>query len=143
MPITQFRLSNGDALIAEVVQEPEADEINLIIRNAMQIITTDANPSVRYYSFRPWMVYQNDPNYFQLLNFKHIVGEAKPDSLMEEQYKKAMEIERNANRITKSDVDSKYKELMKYLDSAEYIMEDIDSDYSNVIHFQFDKDKLH
>lgn len=143
MTITQFRLSNGDEVMAEVIQEPQGDEMQIIIRNAMQIITMDANPSIRYYSFRPWMVYQNDPNYFQLLNFSHIVGEAKPDPLMEEQYRKALEIERNTNRVTKSDVDKKYQELMDMIDSSEYSLYELDSAHSNVIHFQFDKGKLH
>lgn len=143
MTITQFRLSNGDEVIAEVVQEPQGDEINIVVRNAMQIIVMDQNPAVRYYSFRPWMIYQLDPDYFQLLNYNHIVGEAKPDELMKEQYLKAMEIERNNARITKSDVDKKYKQLMKLIDSSEYQLHEMDSEYSNVIQFQFDKDKLH
>ena len=139
MNITQFRLSNGDEIICEVLDEPEGEDYNLVVRNAMQIVTMDVAPNVRYFSFRPWMVYQLDTNYMQLLNYNHIVGEAKPDPLMSEQYIKAIEIEKNSARETRSDIDKRLQEIMDKIDKEER-----DSSSSNVIQFSFvDKDKLH
>ena len=85
------------------------------------------------------MVYQLDSNYMQLLNYTHIIGEAKPDPMMQEQYTKAITIEQNSKRETRSDIDKRLQEVMDELDGIER-----DSSNSNVIQFSFvDKDKLH
>ena len=139
MSVTQFRLSNGDEIICEVIDEPTGDDVNLVVRNAMQIVVMDVSPNTRFFSFRPWMVYQLDSNYMQLLNYTHIVGEAKPDPMMQEQYTKAITIEQSSKRETRSDIDKRLQEVMDELDGIER-----DSSNSNVIQFSFvDKDKLH
>lgn len=47
----QFKLSNGDELIAEIVDEPnQDDEVNLVVRDAMQISRVDdREEGYRYY----------------------------------------------------------------------------------------------
>ena len=68
----QFKLSNGDELIAEIVDEPnQDDEVNLVVRDAMQISRVDdREEGYRYYMFKPWMTYQIKEGYFQLLNYQ-------------------------------------------------------------------------
>jgi hypothetical protein len=80
--IRQFKLSNGDEIVCDVVEWPDEDDgpNALVIRNAYKIHMI--NPIVpgenRYYQFRPWMVYQDNPEYFQILNGDHILSEATP-----------------------------------------------------------------
>ena len=99
MSYTQFKLSSGEEIIAEVIDEPEGDDYNIVIRRAMIIHKVEDKQNIRYYSFRPWMTYQLDKDYLQLLNYNHIIGEAKPDELLLEQYMKALGFETKGDEI--------------------------------------------
>ena len=95
----QFKMSTGDDVVCEILQEPEDDDIYIVVRNALKVTCTEATvsedgeESYRYYGFRPWMVFQGSNEYMQLINFNHIIGEAKPDSMLLDHYKKALEAE--------------------------------------------------
>ena len=139
---TQFRLSNGDEIIAQVVQEPEGDEVNIVVRNAMMITRTEnLETGYRYYSFRPWMSFQLNDEYLQLLNYSHIVGEAKPSKVLLEQYLKSIE-----SQAEEGDTSSPYdsddavtiQRILHKLQQAD----NADSDSNNVVPL-FNKDKLH
>ena len=139
-----FKLVNGDEILCEVLEEPSGEDLNLVIRNALKIVTVDKHEQgYRYYSFRPWMVYQDRQDYFQLLNYNHIIGEAKPNHLLEEQYKVALDNEQQVADARESDdgeEDTEYEEvkarLLKLLNDGD----SVDSE-SNIIYL--DKDKLH
>lgn len=141
---TQFRLSNGDEIVAQVVQEPEEDDVNLVVRNALMIVRAEnVVEGYRYYSFRPWMSYQLNDDYYQLLNYSHIVGEAKPDTVLLEQYKKAIQLERDTHEPL-SDSDRQVQQDMS-ISTADYLrnlMNELDSDEPNNI-IRFDRGKLH
>lgn len=93
MSIIQFKLTSGDEIICEVLQEPEGEDPNLVVRNAMKIYTFENPEGTRFYSFRPWMTYQDSKECMQLLNYAHIVGEAKPAEALVIQYQAAAAIE--------------------------------------------------
>lgn len=139
---TQFRLSNGDEIIAQVVQEPEGDDVNIVVRNAMMITRTEnLETGYRYYSFRPWMSFQLNDEYLQLLNYSHIVGEAKPSKVLLEQYLKSIE-----SQAEQGDISSHYDSddaitIQRILHKLQQADND-DSDNSNVVPL-FNKDKLH
>ena len=136
MNAIQFKLTNGDEILCEVIQEPIDDEINLIVRNAMKIITIDRHEEgYRFYSFRPWMVYQDREDHLQLINYTHIVGEAKPHKQLYDQYKLAIEQERKLTSGRDGD-DSTEDDRQKFYESLE------EAELDNVIKFK-DKDKLH
>lgn len=141
---TQFRLSNGDEIVAQVVQEPDEDDVNLVVRNALMIIRAEnIVEGYRYYSFRPWMSYQLNDDYYQLLNYSHIVGEAKPDTVLLEQYKKAIQLEKDTHEPL-SDSDRQVQQDMS-ISTADYLrnlMNELDSDEPNNI-IRFDRGKLH
>ena len=135
---TQFKLANGDEIVAQVVQEPEGDDYNVVIRNAMMVVRSEAfRDGFRYYSFRPWMSFQLEDEYLQLLNFNQIIGEAKPAKVLLSQYFKAIESEQNIE--ADSDVDN-LKNIRRMV--ADLQTDYQDSDEDNVISL-FDKDKLH
>lgn len=138
---TQFKLANGDEIVAQVVQEPEGDDYNVVIRNAMMVVRSEAlRDGFRYYSFRPWMSFQLEDEYLQLLNFNQIIGEAKPARVLLNQYFKAIESEQNIE--ADSDVDN-LKNIRRMVADLQTDYQDyLDSDEDNVISL-FDKGKLH
>ena len=145
MSYIQFRLSNGDEIVAQVIQEPTGEDINIVVKNAMMIIRAEnIAQGIRYYSFRPWMSYQLDDEYFQLLNFNHIIGEAKPDADLLEQYKKALTLEKDCDRV--DDDGNELKNLRKMVKSMKnnlFEVSDSDTNENNVIHWNFDKSTMH
>ena len=141
MTYIQFKLSNGDEIICQVVQEPEGEDSNLVIRKAMNVYKVEGADGMRYYTFRPWMTYQMSDQYFQLLNFTHIIGEAKPDALLLEQYQKALSLELDRDNENDRKIEEKYEQILKKLAELDGLEEDSDEP-SNVVSL-FDKDKLH
>jgi transcription termination factor Rho len=97
MNIRQFKLSNGDEVVCEVLRFPEDEEdATLSVRSVYKInmITSMDNDKNRYYQFRPWMVYQDNKDLFQELNMNHIMAEAMPtQELLAHYFKVAVEEE--------------------------------------------------
>ena len=90
------------------------------------------------------MSYQLDDEYFQLLNFNHIIGEAKPDADLLEQYKKALTLEKDCDRV--DDDGNELKNLRKMVKSMKnnlFEVSDSDTNENNVIHWNFDKSTMH
>lgn len=136
---TQFKLSNGDEIIVNVLQEPEGEDINIVIKDAMMIVRSEeVDSGFRYYSLRPWMSFQLNSDYFQLLNYSHIIGEAKPDKQLVIQYEKAIE---NEMGPTREDDEQEIEMLKSLYRNATDEEEDLDAE-DNIVPL-FDKDKLH
>jgi len=135
---TQFKLANGDEIVAQVIQEPEGDDYNVVIKNAMMVVRTEAlRDGFRYYSFRPWMSFQLDDDYYQLLNFNQIIGEAKPARVLLDQYFKAIDSEAAVEAGDEEEDLANIRRIVADI-KADYQ----DSDEDNVISL-FNKDKLH
>lgn len=89
--IKQFKLTNDDEIICEVVQWDSEEESTMIIRGAMRIVTMeDFSRGVRLYAFRPWMGFADDPSVLQSLNSSHIIGELTPGDEIMKQYNKTL-----------------------------------------------------
>lgn len=139
MNVIQFKLSNNDELICEVVEEPGEEDVNLIVRNALQIITyDDPGEGIRMYSFRPWMIYQDQESFLQLLNMNHIIGEAKPSDMLLAQYRKALDNEQKNSKAKEEEINERMEQIREAIRDAL----SLDSDQaSNVI--SFNKKRLH
>lgn len=131
--IRQFKLTNGDEIVCDVVEWPDVDDEHngLVVRNAYKIFMLNTlNPTEnRYYQFRPWLVYQDNKEFFQIINADHIVAEATPaDELLVHYY-------RIVNDITDDNLEEKLEELAKTL--KEYMSDENlnDSDSGNLIKF--------
>ena len=141
--IRQFKLSNGDEIVCDVVEWPSVDDEHdgLVIRNAYKIhmimpLTPTEN---RYYQFRPWMVYQDNPEYFQILNAGHILSEATPSEEMLIQYQRLLndEEEDDIEKMT-----AKLKEMLVLVNAEEVDLYG-DSDLgSKIVKFPVNR-KLH
>lgn len=87
--IKQFKLSSSEEIICEVIEWPdqENDEIDLVVRNVFKIVAIDQTVSGdRYYTFKPWLSFQDGDEMYQLINHSHVVGEANPSEKLLDHY---------------------------------------------------------
>ena len=153
--IKQFKLTNDDEIICEVLQWDSEESSDMIIRGTLRIINVeDFTKGVRFYAFRPWMIFSEDPDSLHTLNSAHIIAETNPSKELLKHYseslseiikqlknkrrKKAMSLDDVAAKIDQLDEE----EFDKYLEAA---LEDTDDplDYgddsdrgSNVVAFK-------
>jgi hypothetical protein len=140
----QFKIVTGEEIIAEVVQWNMDDEQEVVLRKAMKLVLGErAEDNFRYYSFRPWMVYQESPNDFIILNASHIVGIAQPvDSLMYQYHdalKGMLEVFQSRQESVKSGGMGDTNELTQQLRDA---LDEFEDNDDNVVPF-IDPKKLH
>ena len=159
--IRQFKLASGEEVVCEIIQWHNEEELELVVRKAMKLVMGEMETGVRYYSFRPWMVYQENPEDFIVLNGNHVVGIGYPTASLIDQYHEAVtdmakmyesrqeEYRKKSGDEYKS-VDDINKMTKNLLNSAEEIEEYLqtlksqDSGDSNVINmFDFNKDNMH
>jgi len=103
--IKHLKLTNNDEIVCEIVSYPnneESDEI--IIKKALKIITVeDYFRGFRFFAFRPWLSFQDDPATLQSLNATHVIVTANPSPDMLKYYKATVraitaEIKKHGNR---------------------------------------------
>ena len=109
----QMRLQGGEELICEVIDWPDFESEDspesVIIRNAFLIISAeDWQSSTRYYTFRPFMLYQERTDQLISLNFYHITSIANPHDFIVAQYINHLE---NMRKIPKSSLDEVLEEM--------------------------------
>jgi hypothetical protein len=111
-PLSNFRqlkLSNGEELIAEVLEWAADDDPTIVIRAALGIISTEREDGFRYYSMRPWMIYCEDMNKLLTINADTIIGETEPADILLKQY--AITVSEYVESYTKQEIeDDKAKE---------------------------------
>lgn len=146
--LRQFKLSNGEELVVEVVDwpDPQEEEWQIIAKNAMKVVSyEDPKEGFRYYAFRPWIIYSKNETLITI-NDAHIVGEAIPSKEVKDQYYKALKLEEDfaaKEKPKKVSKETAQEILNDFADKiAEKMLEPRDSSIGdNVI--TFPKDKLH
>jgi hypothetical protein len=130
--IKHFKLTNGEEIVCDVIEWPDVDgdSPDIVVRNAFKIITSGLShqDNIRYYQFRPWMIYQDEPEMFQILNGNHILGEANPPESLLEQYLKMI----GAEDLKQSDIERK---LSEYIDEVKSIIENDSNSASKILQF--------
>jgi len=77
--LKQFKLTNDEEIICEVLQWDDPDNAGMVVRGAMRIICAeDFQRGVRFYAFRPWMGFTDNPEELLTINSAHIVCEMNP-----------------------------------------------------------------
>ena len=143
----QFKLTNGDEMICELVANGDEDSTaDVIIRRAMKIVTTDdLEENIRYYTLKPWMSFQDDTTDLVALNSVHIVGESTPSETVMLHYAAALADADKYNKVKKAgltlqEIQEKMQELteeeMNAFLQAKYDEISEDSDMANVIQFK-------
>lgn len=142
--LRQFKLSNGDEVICEVVEWDDDHVSDVIVRNAMAIVSFETRGE-KFYTFRPWMVYQLDSQHFQSLNSYHVVSSALPAQDLVKEYKKAVLIENDKEEKNIETLIEKLKDQLMSVheDNEDMLDSSYDSGLDNVISVKFDKSKLH
>ena len=155
--IRQFKLASGEEIVCEIIQWNNEEELELVVRKAMKLVMGEMDDGLRYYSFRPWMVYQECPDDFLVLNGNHVVGIGYPPQSLLKQFHEAVEdmskmYESRQKELRDTDeyksVDDINKMTKNILNTAEevekYVRQLKDSSDDNVISmFDFNKDNLH
>lgn len=137
--IKQFKLSNGEEIICEVVQWPSEEESDIVVRNSFKIITAGSrHEGITMYQLKPWMIYQDESDLFQLINGNHVVGEANPPLSLIAQYKKIV----NGDQAETENIEESIKKIFENVLEAQ---EEDSEEENNIINlFQnTDKDKMH
>ena len=90
--IKQFKLTNDEEIICEVIQWDDPENAAMVVRGAMRIIAAeDYNRGVRFYAFRPWLSFSDSPEELQTLNAAHIIAETNPSSALVGHYVKTIQ----------------------------------------------------
>lgn len=87
--IRQFKLSNGDEIVCEIIEWNNEEELELVTRKVMKLVQSEAN-GVKYFVFRPWMIYQESLDEFIILNGNHVIGIGYPTEPLLFQYYEAL-----------------------------------------------------
>lgn len=158
--IRQFKLASGEEIVCEIITWNNEEELELVIRKAMKLVMGEIESGVKYYSFRPWMVYQENPEDFVVLNGNHVVGIGYPPDSLILQYDEAVdemakmyEDRQKEHRAKKGneyksaeEINELTKSLLKTTEDLEGYVEslnDKDSSSNVISMFDFNKDNMH
>lgn len=149
--IRQFKLTNNDEVICEVLEWDSADNAAILVKGALRILNfDDFSKGVRLFAFRPWMGMQDDPDIFLTINAAHIVGEVSPSESIVKHYSKTVSAIKKMieeKKYPNLDMDKVLEEIPEDATDEEFdeILEDIireengpsfDSSEGNVIKFK-------
>lgn len=160
MNLKQFKMTNNDEIICEVVEDTDADDGGVIvIRKALRILTSeDYENNIRYYSFKPLLSFQDEFKELVVMNVGHIICESLPSKTLVVHYSRAVKEVESAEKVKRErniDVDVLLNEiegmdddeitdyLQHKLHSNDIVSTDglveedvLDSDAPNVIQFK-------
>ena len=161
--VKQFKLTNNDEIVCEVHQWNDEENDDIIIKKALKIVSVeDYTRGIRFFALRPWMSFQDDPDYLHSLNSSHIIVTSAPTKHMLKYYNTCLKAIRGdlakgplkrkgvwasldeVNEQTKHLSDEEAEEWLdeKYGRFAQDDIPDDDSSTSNVIKFR-PKDTVH
>lgn len=135
--IKQFKLTSGEEIVCDVVEYPDEDMFDLVVRHAYKVfVHAETGDGTRIYSMRPWMLLQDEDDSLQIINGNHIVGETTPSKKMLQQYVKIITNTEPEQELSADDI---AKKLADHIDnikkSIKTLVVDEDSDNDNVISF--------
>lgn len=142
--LRQFKLTSGEEIVCEVLQWDDNTEIEIVVKKAMRLVMQESVDGVKYYSFRPWMVYQESADDILVINGNQVVGIGfPPDTLLVQYFEAVEEMHRmNLDRETEYNKSFSTKSSAKKdMDKLDRYLKNMDSG-SNVISM-FDPKKVH
>ena len=86
MDLKQFKLSSGEEIIALVVEWPDEDSLDIVIRNPVKIHSVLGPDGNFYHTLKPFMVYQFAEDNLIILNASNIIAEGNPNKIVSNQY---------------------------------------------------------
>ena len=78
MDLRQFKLTNQEEIVCEVVEWHDVSN-TVLIKNAFRIFASEELESAtRYYTYKPWLLIHNKIDSITVLHKHHIVAETYP-----------------------------------------------------------------
>jgi|TARA_B110000908_G_C10267733_1_gene466226 hypothetical protein len=99
--LRQMSLSNGDEIVCDVIQWNDEENDEIVIKNAMKLMCYEKNAGEKYFSFRPYLIYQEGEEDMVILLSHHVVSIAVPVEALLVQY-----------RIAKDDMHTSHDERL-------------------------------
>lgn len=91
--LQQFMMANGDEIICEIVQWPDNEEQDVVIRKVLKINSSESYLSgTKYYSLRPWMSFFDNMNLLYMLNPLHVVCQIEPSDDLKSLYLETLQM---------------------------------------------------
>ena len=113
--LRQLKLISGDELVCEIIEEHKT---HFLARNVLKITTKADTGSKKYFTFSPYMVYQEGMLQVVMLMTSHMMAFAIPTSEMVVQYEIALK-----------EIDRLINEGEKDLEQIEDVVEEYFKDY--------------
>ena len=139
--IKQFIMANGDEIVCEVLEWASEVDPDMVVRKVFKVVQID-DPirGIRYFTLRPWMLYQIGDEIFNTINTNHIVSEGNPSPQLFHQYQTAI-------RETEKQDEEFEERVAAMSEKLEGMIEENinkDSSQDNIVYLgKFDKGKLH
>ena len=90
--IKQFKLSTGEEIICEVIHWDTEETTAIIVRKAMKLCdSVNMRNGYKFFSFRPWLSFSDDPDILQTVNSEHVIGETAPSPELINLYDRSIE----------------------------------------------------
>ena len=150
--IRQFKLTNNDEVICEVLEWDSAENAAILVKGALRILNfDDFSKGVRLFAFRPWMGMQDDPDIFLTINAAHIVGEVAPSENIIKHYAKTvsaikkmieeknypnLNMDKVLDEIPEDATDEEFDEILEDIIREEENGPSFDSSGGNIIKFR-------
>lgn len=134
--IIQFKMTNGDEIICQIVDWAEETEDDYIVKNAMCVVQKIINDQATKYMFKPWFTLVENSNQFVCIAKEHIVACCSPNNQLLGEYGRACremgmrsrarpnsrETEKAWEEYTRAqmtDMDKMHDEIMSLIDDME------------------------
>ena len=150
--IKQFKLTNDDEIICEVLEWDTEENAAMVMRAPLRIIQgVDAERGIRFFAFRPWMGFAEDPELLHTVNSSHIIGEVTPSETLLKHYATTIQKLIKYQKMKTTDFDMDELGEMDDDELEEYIQYHLNNEEEepeedlgeNVLRFKKPKDTLH
>jgi len=145
MTLRQFKLTSDEEIICEIVESEDDSSDAIIATKIFRIHSAeDYESGIRYYSFKPWLSFQDRIEDLSVISTSHIIGQTTPSESLKKHYDIAIkEVKKtegnkrasyNFDDILEEYGDLEPEELVEVL-REKYLQDNHDSDQPNVIQF--------
>ena len=152
--LKQFKMSNDEEIVCEIISFPEDDETDVIVRKVLKISSYDNYMSnTKYYSLRPWMSFYDNINLLYVLNPFHIIAEVEPSDDLKSLYFETLQMiaedlaegkHKMSRQISKASSAKKAAEEIMKNNAELFDSLETDSDFtSNIVSFSKPKGTVH
>lgn len=89
--LVQLKMTGGDEVICEVMEWPDQDGKEMIVRNAMVLsYSFDEDLTNHIYGLKPWFSMIENPMEYIVINTDHVMCTTRPNSMFVKEYNEAL-----------------------------------------------------